>query len=104
MTHLPDHYTYPAILQKTNGHYGVYFPDLPGCIATGATADEAAAAAKEGLSLHLWGMEQDLGVVAVLVFLLLTVTRVATAGRIRSIHCPASLRRSSSHEIGRAHV
>ena len=59
MTHLPDHYTYPAILQKTNGHYGVYFPDLPGCIATGVTADEAAAAAKEGLSLHLWGMEQD---------------------------------------------
>ena len=59
MAHLPDSYTYPAILQKTNGHYGVYFPDLPGCIATGATIDEASAAAKEGLALHLWGIEQD---------------------------------------------
>lgn len=59
MAHLPDSYTYPAILQKTNGHYSVYFPDLPGCIATRATADEAFAAAKEGLALHLWGIEQD---------------------------------------------
>ena len=59
MAHLPDHYTYPAILQKIGDHYGVYFPDLPGCIATGAAADEAFAAAKEGLALHLWGMEQD---------------------------------------------
>ena len=54
MAHLPDHYTYPAILQKIGDHYGVYFPDLPGCIATGAAADEAFAAAKEGLALHLW--------------------------------------------------
>ncbi len=59
MAHLPDHYTYPAILQKTKTNYGVYFPDLPGCIATGATANEAMLAAKEGLALHLWGMEQD---------------------------------------------
>ncbi len=59
MAQLPDHYTYPAILQKTRDCYGVHFPDLPGCIATGATADEASAAAKEGLALHLWGMEQD---------------------------------------------
>lgn len=59
MSHLPDHYTYPAILQKTETNYGIYFPDLPGCIATGATIDEATTAAKEGLALHLWGMEQD---------------------------------------------
>lgn len=52
-------YVFPAIISKETNNYGVYFHDLPGCIATGDTLDEALHIAKDGLALHLWGMEQD---------------------------------------------
>lgn len=52
-------YVFPAIISKEANNYGVYFYDLPGCIATGKSLDEALRMAKDGLALHLWGIEQD---------------------------------------------
>ena len=52
-------YVFPATISKEANNYGVYFHDLPGCIATGDTWDEALRLAKDGLALHLWDMEQD---------------------------------------------
>ena len=52
-------YIFPATIKKEENNYGVYFHDLPGCIATGDTLDESLRLAKDGLALHLWGMEQD---------------------------------------------
>ncbi len=52
-------YTFPTIAAKTGRNDGIRFCDLPGCIATGTTLDKAIHLAKEGLALHLWGMEQD---------------------------------------------
>lgn len=54
-----DSYVYPATIEKAESNYCVYFHDLPGCIATGDTIQEAVAQAKGGLALHLWGMERD---------------------------------------------
>lgn len=54
-----DSYVYPAIIEKAESNYCVYFHDLPGCIATGSTVQEAVVQAKGGLALHLWGMERD---------------------------------------------
>jgi predicted RNase H-like HicB family nuclease len=52
--------TYFAVFEpSSDGGYGVYFPDLPGCVSYGATYDEAEAMAKEALELHLYGMEKD---------------------------------------------
>jgi predicted RNase H-like HicB family nuclease len=52
--------TYFAVFEPSNdGGYGVYFPDLPGCISYGATYEEAEVMAKEALELHLYGMEKD---------------------------------------------
>jgi len=57
---LKDHYVFPAIVSSSNPGYSVTFPDLPGCVSgSDTTAEEALQAAKEGLSLHLWGMEDD---------------------------------------------
>jgi predicted RNase H-like HicB family nuclease len=28
---------YAVVIEKANGNYSAYVPDLPGCIATGAT-------------------------------------------------------------------
>ena len=39
--------------------YGVYFPDLPGCVSAGDTIEEAARNAEEALSLHLRGIAED---------------------------------------------
>ena len=48
---------YPAFISCAEGaDFGVVFPDLPGCVTTGATAQEAAAHAAEALSLHIEGM------------------------------------------------
>lgn len=52
--------TYFAIFEpSTAGVFGVYFPDLPGCISMGDDFQHAQAMAKEALGLHLWGMEKD---------------------------------------------
>lgn len=51
--------TYFAVFEPSRTGYGVYFPELPGCITTGKTFKEAAEHAKEALGLHLYGMEKD---------------------------------------------
>lgn len=41
---------YPAIVERGSDGFGAFFPDLPGCVAHGATAQEAALAAEEVLA------------------------------------------------------
>ncbi len=40
---------YPALIDGEKGAYGIVFPDLPGCLAMGATIDEAIQDAQEAL-------------------------------------------------------
>ncbi len=51
--------TYLAVFEPSADGYGVYFPDLPGCIGFGGTFEEAQRSAADALGLHLYGMEQD---------------------------------------------
>ena len=44
---------YPAIVERGGAGYGVFFPDLPGCVSAGATIQEAARNAEEALTGHL---------------------------------------------------
>jgi predicted RNase H-like HicB family nuclease len=44
---------YPAIIERGLDSFGVYFPDLPGCVSAGRTVQEAALGAEEALSGHL---------------------------------------------------
>lgn len=50
---------FPAIIERATDGFGVYFPDLPGCVSAGDTIDQAARAAAEALALHLHGMSED---------------------------------------------
>jgi predicted RNase H-like HicB family nuclease len=51
--------TYLAVLEPSeDGGYGVYFPDLPGCISYGKTIKEAQDMAEEAVGLHIYSMEQ----------------------------------------------
>jgi predicted RNase H-like HicB family nuclease len=50
---------YPAILERAPDGFGVFFPDLPGCVSHGDTAEDAAAQAEAALAMHLRGMIED---------------------------------------------
>lgn len=55
---------YPACINQDEGDkpedgYGVFFPDLPGCISAGDTVQDAAINAAEALALHIEGMVED---------------------------------------------
>ena len=40
-------------------NYSAWSPDLPGCVATGATVDETEARMREAIALHLEGLAAD---------------------------------------------
>jgi hypothetical protein len=44
---------YAMIVEKGERNYSAYFPDLPGCVATGQTLKELKQAMREALELHL---------------------------------------------------
>ncbi|MEQ8171569.1 MAG: type II toxin-antitoxin system HicB family antitoxin [Candidatus Eremiobacterota bacterium] len=54
-----DKYVYPAVFYYEEGKIDILFPDLPGCVSQGSNDEEALKMAKEALSLHMWGIEQD---------------------------------------------
>jgi predicted RNase H-like HicB family nuclease len=50
---------YAIVIEKAEGNYSAYAPDLPGCVATGATVEEAEAEMREAIVFHLEGLRED---------------------------------------------
>jgi predicted RNase H-like HicB family nuclease len=50
---------YIFVLRKVEQNYIAYVPDLPGCVASGKTADEARKAMKATVTMHLKGLAAD---------------------------------------------
>ena len=50
---------YAIVIEKAEGNYSAYVPDLPGCIATGGTVVEVESEIREAISFHLEGMRED---------------------------------------------
>jgi predicted RNase H-like HicB family nuclease len=48
-----------VVIEKANGNYSAYSPDLPGCVATGKTKDQAAKNMHEAIELHIKGLKED---------------------------------------------
>lgn len=48
-----------VVVEKADGNYSAYSPDLPGCIATGKTRDQAARRMHEVIEFHLEGLRED---------------------------------------------
>ena len=48
--------SYTAIIERGPENFGVFFPDVPGCVSSGLTEEEVFANAEEALSLHLGEM------------------------------------------------
>ncbi len=48
-----------VIVEKTDGNYSAHSPDLPGCVATGATREETEERMYESIELHIEGLRDD---------------------------------------------
>ncbi len=48
-----------VIIEKAEGNHSAYSPDLPGCIATGATREEAERNMHEAIEMHVRGLLED---------------------------------------------
>ena len=44
---------YAIVIEKAESNYSAYVPDLPGCIATGATVSEVEQLIREAISFHI---------------------------------------------------
>jgi len=47
------------VIEKAGRNYSAYAPEVPGCIATGATPKETEDNMRSALELHLKGMAED---------------------------------------------
>lgn len=47
------HVVYPAIVERAGDGYSVFFPDVPGCVSAGHTAEEVYLNAEQALAAHL---------------------------------------------------
>jgi predicted RNase H-like HicB family nuclease len=50
---------YAIVIEKTDSNYAAYVPDLPGCVATGATVEETEKLIQEAIKFHLDGLRED---------------------------------------------
>jgi predicted RNase H-like HicB family nuclease len=48
-----------VVVEKAAGNYSAYAPDLPGCVATGATLEETRRNMHEAIELHVQGLRED---------------------------------------------
>jgi predicted RNase H-like HicB family nuclease len=52
-------YRFLIVIEKANGNYSAYSPDLPGCVATGATREEAEQNMYQAIGMHIKGLRED---------------------------------------------
>jgi len=52
-------YRFLIVIEKANGNYSAYSPDLPGCVATGRTREQAARNMHQAIEMHVQGMLED---------------------------------------------
>jgi predicted RNase H-like HicB family nuclease len=48
-----------ALLHEENGRFGISFPDFPGVVSGGKTAEEALARGRDTLAFHVAGIVED---------------------------------------------
>ena len=50
---------YAVVIEKAEGNYSAYVPDLPGCVATGATVAEVEDEIRDAIRFHIDGLKED---------------------------------------------
>ena len=50
---------YAIVIERAANNYSGYVPDLPGCVATGATSKATEQLLRDAILLHIGGMNED---------------------------------------------
>lgn len=50
---------YPIVIEKAEGNYGAYSPDVPGCGTVGDTIEEVKQNLREALEFHFEGLLEE---------------------------------------------
>ena len=50
---------YTVVIEKSPRNFAAYVPDLPGCVATGATRKEVVRQIREAIAFHVEGMREQ---------------------------------------------
>ena len=52
-------YRFLVVIERADGNYSAYAPDLPGCVATGETVEEVERNMHEAIEMHIRGLLED---------------------------------------------
>jgi predicted RNase H-like HicB family nuclease len=50
---------YAVVIEQADSNFSAYVPDLPGCVAAGATIKETENGIREAIEFHIQGMKED---------------------------------------------
>ncbi len=50
---------YAIVIEQAESNFSAYVPDLPGCVATGATIAEVEERISDAIEFHIEGMRAD---------------------------------------------
>jgi predicted RNase H-like HicB family nuclease len=50
---------YAIVIEKADGNYSAYVPDLPGCVATGSNVAGVEKNMREAIRFHIDGLKED---------------------------------------------
>ena len=50
---------YLVVIEETATGFSAFSPDVPGCVATGATRDETEASMRDALAFHIDGLKEE---------------------------------------------
>ena len=50
---------FAVVIEQAELNYSAYVPDLPGCVATGATIKDAENEIRAAIKFHIEGMKED---------------------------------------------
>ena len=50
---------YAVVIEKAEGNYSAYVPDLPGCVATADTVEAIEAEIRDAIRFHIDGLKAD---------------------------------------------
>jgi len=51
--------SFAVVIEPAGKNFSAYVPDLPGCVATGATREDALEEIRSAIRFHLDGLQQD---------------------------------------------
>ena len=52
-------FRYPIIIERSKSNYSAFSPDLPGCVATGATIKETLSHMRSAIRFHVEGLKKE---------------------------------------------